>query len=99
MANDLTGNPITVDTAATVWTKHKLVAAMQWIDDDNAAGGIIADTETLAMTMNGVEIQICCADISQVSPMAWSVSWPAPMNIEKLVVDTIDGGTLLIWLA
>ena len=98
MANDLTGNPLRVDTAATIITTHTEILAMQWIDN-NAAGGIIADTETLVMTIDGTVLTIYCADISQVSPMPWSISFSVPYGVHKLVVDTIDGGSLLIWKA
>ena len=99
MANSFIGNPITVDTAAIIFTKYTNILAMQWVDNDGAAGGNIADTEGLVMLINGVAVQLYCADISAVSPLVWSISWPVAFGIEKLVVNSIDGGTLLIWKA
>jgi len=100
MANDLTSNPMVIDTAATIITTFTNVLAMQWIDDDNAAGGAIGDGEGLAMVMNKVELQFIVNDISALGGgMAWSISFCRPFGIEKLVVGTIDGGSLLIWKA
>ena len=101
MANDLTSNPLRVDTAATIVaaTAPIVVQAMQWVDDDEAAGGNIADGENLKFTFNGVSIGLNAPDISSVAPIAWSAHFPQPVRCNSLIVAAIDGGTLLVWKA
>ena len=103
MANDLTSNPLRVDTAATIITSTEgiLAQSMQWVDDDGAAGGAIANTEDLVMTINGVTFQASVAVVATqlAGAIAWSVNFPSTMRIYSLIVSTIDGGTLYIWKA
>ena len=55
MANALTGNPIRVESAATIWTASKKakVQLIQWIDDK----ADIADNDAIVLTSNGVGIK------------------------------------------
>ena len=52
MANDLVTNPMTVDTAATLWSNSvKYVRQVQWMDD----GADIADDDSV-LVINGATI-------------------------------------------
>lgn len=99
MANDLTGNPLRVDTAATAISADAdgvLVQAIEWIDDDAAAGGAMTANDNLIMHIDGVLVQMnCVIALSQ----TWVQNFAQPLRVRNLVVDTIDGGTLLIWKA
>jgi len=101
MANYLSYNPLRVYTAATAISSAEGVdvLAMQWLDDDGAAGGVIGDGEDLDMVINGVLVHINVLDASAVGPMAWSVEFSRPFKIYSLVVSAIAGGTLIIWKA
>jgi len=53
MANNLVTNPMTVDTAATLWSNSvKYVRQVQWLDD----GADIADDDDLVLVINGATI-------------------------------------------
>jgi len=101
MANDLTSNPLRADTAGTIIAEAEgvYVQNMQWVDDDSAAGGVIADGEDLIMTINGVlhEVNIAAVATQINGGVAWEISFAKPVRIYTLVVGTIDGGTLFIW--
>ena len=98
MANQigLGANPIRVDTAATVITSAApiFVQAMQWVDDENSAAGIVAAGDDLVMTVNGTLVELN-AQIAMT--LIWEVSFNQPIRINDLIVSAIDGGTLLIW--
>jgi len=108
MGNTLTSNPIYVDTAATAWTGNKMVRLIQWIDD----AGDIADDDDLSITINGVtiavKVQIATtgggAPVEAVTPgvgniCLWQIGPFNPgMYMSDFVVNTIDHGTLLIWI-
>ena len=103
MANDLESNPLRCDTAATVIDSDGgvLVQAIQWVDDDGAAGGAIANTEDLFMTVNGAIVQFSVAVVATqlAGAMAYNLLLSAPIRVHSLIVSTIDGGTLLVWTA
>ena len=107
--NVLTGNPMTVDTAATLWSTGapKYVQLIQWIDD----AADIADNDDLLLVINGVTItaKIQIATTGGVSPVenvspnvgnvcVWEMSFSKSIPISKFVVTTIDHGLLVIWL-
>ena len=53
MANNLVTNPMTVDTAATLWSNSvKYVKQVQWLDD----GADIADDDDIVLVINGATI-------------------------------------------
>jgi len=53
MANNLVTNPMTVDTAATLWSNSvKYVRQVQWMDD----GADIADDDDIVLVINGATI-------------------------------------------
>jgi len=93
MANNLQANPLRVDTAATVIDKECYVQAIEWISDSTAA---MAAADTLVMTLNGVPINLLCViALTQ----TWVVTFAQPIRVGSLIVTTIDGGALLVWLA
>ena len=99
MANQLTGNPMRVEAAVTVWTKTPtFVRLIQWVDD---AGDIVHDS-TAVLTLNG------CALTVMVQPLADQLGFGAvvwqigPFNpgicISDFVVTTLGTGHLHIWI-
>lgn len=100
MANALTGNPMTIDTAATIWSTGapKYVKLIQWIDDN----ADIADDDDLVIAINGVtitmKVQLTANAIG--SPVVWELNFGGqPFSVSKFVVTTIDHGTLVVYLA
>ena len=108
MGNTLTSNPIYADTAATLWTGTKRVQLIQWCDDN----ADIADDDDLSITINGVTIAVKIqipttvggTPVEDVSPgpsgiCMWQIgpfAFPIPMT--DVVLNTIDHGSLLLWL-
>ena len=101
MANslDLTTGVLRCDTAATVIATNSgeiKVQALEWVSDAAAAGGAMAAADKLIMTINGVTVEILCViALSQ----TWVRQFTVPLPVQNLTVSTIDGGTLLVWLA
>jgi len=99
MANALTGNPMTVDTAATLWSTGapKYVQLIQWIDD----AADMTDDDDLLMVINGVTVtaKIQITNNTANNVVFWEMSFSQPVAIHKFVVTTIDHGLLVIWLA
>jgi len=97
MANALTGNPITIDTAATAWSANKYVQLIQWIDDN----ADIADDDDILLVINGVtvtgKIQLGANTVNNL--VVWEMAFNPPMRIESFVVTTLDHGLLVVWLA
>ncbi len=96
MANNLQSNPLRVDTAATVISEECLIQAMEWVDDDAAAGGNVANGENLVMTLNGVTTGL---NAVAAACQMYSMSLVQPIRCNSLIVSTIDGGTLFVWKA
>jgi len=99
MANALTGNPITIDTAATIWdgtTGAKYINLIQWIDD----AADIADDDDLLIVVNGVSIaaKIQLTNNTANNICVWEMNFAKPQKIDRLVVTTIDHGLLVFWL-
>lgn len=103
MANDLRSNPLRCDTAATIISSAEgvLVQSIQWVDDDAAAGGVIANTEDFVMTINGVKLQAYVAVVATqiAGAMAYHLTLPVPIRVHSMIVVSIDGGALFIWKA
>ena len=98
MANDLTKNPMTVDTAATLWSAdNKYVQLVQWIDD----GADLTDDDDIVLVINGATItgKIQIANNTMNNLVAWEMKFNPPFRIESFVVTTLDHGLLVIWLA
>lgn len=91
MANDLTKNPMNVDTAATItWmgSGKMNIRELVWIG--------AADTNTLVLTINGVALTFTHLDAingEEVHPFVHPLGW-----VDSFVVTTIDGGNLYIFL-
>ena len=100
MANELTNNPLRIDTAATAIASAELVQAIQWLDDDSAPAQI-GNGGQLIMTINGITTQIYIGTVaSQLNgAIAYEAQLPEPVLVKSLIVDTISGGTLYIWKA
>lgn len=98
MANALSGNPMTVDTAATLWeptVPAKKIQLIQWIDD----AADLADDDDLLMVINGVTVTAKIAlTINTINNVCvWEMAFSPPMSIRSFVVTTIDHGLLVIW--
>ena len=100
MANNVTGNPITVDTTdTTLWSGTKTVRQIQWVNDADDIG----DASSLVITTSGgatpVTITIAVLDVSAYPT---SIQWECgPFNPGIPMTDigvTISHGLLLIWL-
>ena len=96
MANDLSSNPLRIDTADTivVETSPIYISFFHWCDDDSASGGAMTAADNLVMTINGVRVQYNCVIALNESV---SSKFCDPFFVKTLVVNTIDGGTLYIW--
>lgn len=100
MANALTGNPMRIEGAATIWTAdNKYVQLIQWIDDN----ADITDNDAIVLTINGViitgKLQGPITNNNLNNIVAWEMSFSPPMRIETFVVTTMSTGNLIIWLA
>lgn len=101
MANNLTSNPLFVDTAAALWTapgSTKRVKQIQWVDD----AADIVDDSTLGLIINGVTITLQAqktTDVGWQPTVAWEVG---PFNpgiaVSDFEVSDMDEGNLIIWL-
>ncbi len=94
--NVLNSNPLRVERPGTIISEEVLVQAMEWIDSDSANHGNIANDSDLIMTINGVLYQL---NTPSAVAKPWGIQLSHPIRVNKLVVTTIDGGTLLIWKA
>lgn len=97
MANITAGNPIIVDTAATIWTDTRNVVLMQWVDDAND----IADGDDLQLGFNGTDITIKLqiTDNTANNAVFWQAGpFSSGIPVNNFVVTTIDHGELHIWL-
>lgn len=111
MANNLTSNPIYIDTAATIWVSNykasgdivgtKNVLLMQWVDDN----ADIATAETLDMTINGIQVigktnfHDTAGSVDLPDVVRWQIGpFANGFPVTSLVVTTISHGVLYIWL-
>lgn len=98
MANDLTSNPMYVDSAATLWANtNKMVRLVQWIDDN----ADIADDDDILVVINGVniagKIQLTANAVENLC--VWQLGPFSPgVTVQSFVVTTIDHGVLYVWL-
>ena len=103
MANNLLSNPVRVDTAGVIIWDPKgdtLFQALQWVDDDSAAGGNIADGDNLNIILNGVQMNLNCKVAESLSgSIVYGINFSIPVRTFQLEVTAISGGTLLIWKA
>jgi hypothetical protein len=99
MSNSLETNPIKIDTAVEMEINQKeplLVMGFSWIDDATAAGGAVAQGNSLDMKINGCAFSVEC---SSTWPQIWVTGFTQPFRLFTFEVVVIDGGSLLVWLA
>jgi hypothetical protein len=98
MANNLTSNPLLVDNATTAISTPTKVRLIQWVDT-NAA---IVDNDDLNITINGGTLNIRVqlpTDVGMHSAVFWSAGPFNPgINVSSLIVNTIDGGAVMVWI-
>jgi hypothetical protein len=100
-ANILTGNPVFIDTAASsTLTGIRLIQCIQWI-----ATAIPTDLDDLSFTLNGVSITTAVPITGTAGEEAFPCvlyqagPFPRPISAKDFVVNTIDSGVVLVWLA
>ena len=93
MANDTTGNPWVLDTAAVIKTTPVKVKAMEWRP-------VTAGSDDLSVTDNsGHEVWTEKAIAVDSSGMI-SYVWPGEeQSCSGFTLTTIDSGTLRVWIA
>ena len=98
MANNLVTNPMTVDTAGTLWSNSvKYVRQVQWLDD----GADIADDDDIVLVINGAtitgKIQLTVNTVNNLCVWEFGPFNPG-VPVDSFIVTTIDHGLLLIVL-
>jgi len=97
MANNLTSNPIFIDTASGSTITNKKVQLIQWYNE----AADLADTETCVFTINGVQLTLTYnlgSDVGQQDIVVWQAGpFTDPIFVSSLTVSTIEDGALLIW--
>jgi len=98
MANDLTSNPIKVDTAAaTILTTRLLwVTAIRWVPSDDVATG----DELIVQNRHGVVFfhdNVGDTGTAANTIRAAHATFPSKVPLDGLIVPTIDDGTLYIY--
>jgi hypothetical protein len=98
MANNLVCNPMTVDTAATLWSNTvKYVKYIQWIDD----AADMADDDDLLLVINGATItgKIQITNNTANNLCFWEFGpFDRGIPVDSFIVSTIDHGILVIVL-
>jgi len=100
MANDLTGNPYVMDTAAVI-SGMTTIRQIQWVDDN----ADIVDGDDLVLSINGtaITIKVQMHDTAASRDPGTVVYYEAgPFNpgiaVEDFTVTTIDHGSLIVWI-
>ena len=94
MSNDTTGNPWTLDTAATIKTTPLRVMAMEWRP-------VTAAGDDLSVTDNGGSEVWTEKAIAVDSNGEISYNWPLNAqgaSVNGFTLTTIDSGTLRVWV-
>ena len=96
MTNAITGNPMVIDEAASIWTATRFVRLIQWVDD----AGDVVDTSTWILTVNGVTLTVNYQMTANVSPIViWQIGPFNPaLRINSFVVATVGEGAFHVWL-
>lgn len=96
MGNNLVTNPMTVDTAATLWSNApRRVRLIQWIDD----AADIADDDDLVISLNGATItgKIALTANTINNLCVWEFGpFDNGILVDTFIVTTIDHGILVI---
>ena len=102
MANNLTSNPILIDTASgSTLTGLYQIQQIQWIDDN----ADIVSTDDLNFTLNGVTVNIRVKRDNTAASIDWNGilynagPFAKPILARDFVVNAVDNGAVLIWLA
>lgn len=100
MANELNSNPVYIDTASgSTLSGQRQVQLIQWLDDAND----VADGDDLSFTLNGVTVAIKAnlgSDVGQQLTVLYEAGpFKCPIKADDFVVNTIDHGVVLVWLA
>lgn len=96
MANQITGSPYVIDTAATIWDgPSKNIQLVQWID----VAADIADDDDLVITINNQiitgKIQLTANEIGNLA--VWTFGpFDYGIGANQFGVTTIDAGALLV---
>ncbi len=99
MTTQLTGNPMRVEGAATIWDKEpKSVRLIQWVDD---AGDLVHDS-TLVLTLDGCALTVKIQPVNDglgFGAVAWQIG---PFNpgiiISSFISTTQATGHVHIWV-
>ena len=103
MSNNVTSNPLLVDTAAAsteVWSGVKKVQLIQWVDDN----GDIPNGGNLIIIVNGVSLEATivratASDLGGEGAVLWEMQFPLGVKIWSFQVPTMATGHLHIWCA
>ena len=99
MANNLVSNPKYIDTAANSNLSNVKIQLIQWQDE----AGDVGDGEDLSMTINGVTFAMkfkLGSDVGQQDIILWQAGpFAEPIFARDFVVNTIDDGAVLVWVA
>ena len=93
MANDITGNPWKLDTAAVIRTPPVKVKAMEWTPTTDGDDLLVSDN-------SGSEIwslKAIAGDASEQIPYFWPLNGEG-LSCNGFTVTTIDNGTLRVWV-
>ena len=104
MANQTTGNPMVLDTPATIWSSGtKNIRLIQWIND---AKDIIEATNDCVFTVNTTLITLkvdkhdTAASQDDNDVIAYQAGPFSPgINVNNFVLTTLDAGVIHIWLS
>ena len=96
MANQITGNPYVIDTAASIWSgKNRNVRLIQWIDLNED----ITDSDALVISLNGQVItgEIQVTDNTANNLAFWTFGpFDHGIGVTEFIVTTIEGGALIV---
>lgn len=97
MANQVSGNPIVLDTNSTQLTGRHYVMLIQWVD--NAAD--IADDDDLVFVVNGqtVTVKLAMTANELNNAVVYEAAFSRPLIVDSFSLTTIDHGELLLWCA
>lgn len=93
MSNDLTSNPMYVDTAAALWTDGRKLKAIAWLND--SANPIDADDDLLVSKASGAVILSKRAAYDGDGVEMYH--FPADFRPTGVTITTIDNGHLHVW--
>ena len=98
MANQISGNPLVLDTAATtvVVANQFRVSAIKWTVDN---GGADNDTVVLQDKNGVVKYEEILNIVTSGPVQAPPISFPVPVVFDGLICPTLSGGKVYVYLA